>query len=262
MPRAHRHPSQRDARAAIVGTLAIALAIALLPPGSYIAHALAWIGVAAVAALAGIAPLALARRGALALPFMLAALPLVFTRTDELLWSGSVGPLAFGISGAGLRILLTTAAKSWVSVQLAVLLVRRYPIESIVGSLRALRLPDALATGAGLTVRYLDLLRDEATRMLRARSARSASPVGTGRERAGGSIAWRARVTGNLAGSLFLRAYARAARVEEAAVARGATGSLSIGARRAADPRFALKSLLALVAAAGITLAGATLPRL
>lgn len=258
----HRHPSQRDARAAIIATLATALAIALLPLGSYPAHALAWIGVATAAALAGIAPLALARRGALALPFMLAALPLVFTRSDELLWSGAIGPLSLGVSGAGLRVLLTTAAKSWISVQLAVLLVRRYPIESIVGSLRALRLPDALATGAGLTVRYLDLLRDEATRMIRARSARSASPIGTGGERAGGSISWRARVTGNLAGSLFLRAYARAARIEEAATARGATGSLSLGNLRVADPRFAMKSLLAVAAFAAITVAGAVLPRL
>ena len=62
-------------------------------------------------------------------------------------------------------------------MQLAVLLVRRYPIESIVGSLRALRLPDAIATGAGLTVRYLELLRGEAARMVRARAARSASPI-------------------------------------------------------------------------------------
>ncbi|MFM8997236.1 MAG: hypothetical protein ACKOJD_03840, partial [Candidatus Limnocylindrus sp.] len=44
-----------------------------------------------------------------------------------------------------------------------------YPIESIVGSLRALKIPDTIATSAGLTIRYLDLLRNEATRMLRAR---------------------------------------------------------------------------------------------
>jgi cobalt/nickel transport system permease protein len=254
--------SQRDARAGIVATLLAALGIALLPQGAYFAYALAWFGVATAAALNGIAPLTLARRGFVALPFMFAALPLVFTRSDELIWSGPLGPLSITVSGAGLRILLSAASKAWISVQLAIILVHRYPIESIVGSLRALKLPDALATGAGLTVRYLELLRGEATRMLRARSARSASPTGETRERIGGSVAWRARVTGNLAGALFLRAYARAARVEEAAAARGATGSLSLGSLNRSDPRLLLKVALALVAFVAITLLGALLPKI
>jgi energy-coupling factor transporter transmembrane protein EcfT len=97
--------------------------------------------------------------------------------------------------------------------------------------------------------------------MLRARSSRSASPLGESRERAGGSIPWRARVTGNLAGALFLRAYARAARVEEAATARGARGSLSFGGLQQTDPRILPKTILALVAFAAIGVAGALLPR-
>lgn len=254
--------SQRDARAAIAATLATLLALALLPAGSYLAYLLVWIGVATAAALGGVAPLRLARHGAIALPFVVAALPLIFTRSDELLWSGTIGPLPLSISGGGVRLLLSAAAKGWISVQIAVLLVRRYSIESIVASLRALHLPDALATGAGLTVRYLELLRGEAARMIRARAARSASPAGEGRLRAGGSIAWRARVTGNLAGALFLRAYARAARVEDAAAARGSTGSLSLGLLRREDPTFPAKALLALAGFAAITLAGAVLPRL
>ena len=257
-----RGSSQGDARAAIVTTICVALAIALLPAGSYLAYAVVWLGVATAAALGGIAPLALARRGAIALPFVLAAFPLIFTRSDELLWSGSLGPASLSISSAGLRILLTAAAKAWISAQLAILLVRRHPIESIVGSLRALRLPDVLATGAGLTVRYLDLLRGEASRMLRARSARSASPFGTTRERLGGTIPWRARVTGNLAGALFLRAYARAERVEEAANARGATGSLSLGTLRAHDPHVVAKCALAGALFAMIAAVGAALPRI
>mgnify|MGYP003351283516 FL=1 len=257
-----RGPGQGDARAAIITTLFVALAVALLPAGSYLAYAIVWLGVATAAAIHGIAPLAIARRGAIALPFALAALPLLFTRSDEILWNGALGAAPISISGAGLRIFLTAAAKGWISVQLAIVLVRRHPIESIVGSLRALRLPDALATGTGLTVRYLDLLRGEAARMIRARSARSASPLGTTRARVGGTIAWRARVTGNLGGALFLRAYARAARVEEAASARGAQGSLSLGALRARDPRVAAKSGLAVALFALITLTGAVLPRI
>jgi cobalt/nickel transport system permease protein len=172
-----------------------------------------------------------------------------------------LGAISLSVSGAGLRIILTTALKAWISVQVALILVKLYPIESIVGSLRALKLPDTIATSAGLTIRYLDLLRNEATRMLRARSSRSASPIGETHERAGGSIPWRARVTGNLAGALFLRAYARAARVEEAATARGARGSLLFGGLQQTDPRIVQKAALALAAFALISAAGALLPR-
>ncbi len=253
--------TQRDARAAILATLGTTLGVALLPAGSYLAYLVVWLGVVTVGAAAGIAPLTLARRGFIALPFVLAAAPLIFIRADELIWSGVLGPLSLSVSGAGLRIFLSAAIKSWISVQVALVLLHRYPIESIVGSLRALKLPDALATGAGLTIRYLDLLRGEAIRMLRARASRSASPVGVGGERIGGSISWRAKVTGNLAGALFLRAYARAGRVEEAATARGASGSLSLGALRNPDPRFALKSLLALAALVVTMAIGAAAPR-
>ena len=252
---------QRDARGAIIAALLTVLGTALLPAGSYVAYALVWLAVAGAGAVVGYAPLSLARRGLIVLPFTLAALPLAFIRSDELIWSGALGSAQITISGAGLRLFLSTAAKAWISAQVGTILVRRYPIESIVGSLRALRLPDALATGTGLTVRYLDLLRGEASRMLRARSARSASPLGTTRAQVGGTIPWRARVTGNLTGALFLRAYARATRVEEAANARGATGSLSLGALRERDPRFGAKSGLAMVLFALIAIAGAVLPR-
>jgi len=86
--------------------------------------------------------------------------------------------------------------------------------------------------------------------------------VGVGRERIGGTIAWRARTTGSLVGSLFLRAYSRAQRIEEAAASRGATGSLSIGTMPAADPRLTLKVIGVLLLVLTLTLAGALLPRL
>jgi hypothetical protein len=58
-----------------------------------------------------------------------------------------------------------------------------------------------------------------------------------------------------------LRAYARAGRVEEAATARGASGSLSLGSLIQPDARLLLKVLLALLAFTAITAAGALLPR-
>jgi len=249
-------------RAAVVAALFFILSIALLPMGAYVAILISWFAVITTGAYVGIAPLRLARRGAIALPFVLAAVPVIFLRTDELLWSGSVGPLNLTISGAGLRIALTAVLKAWVSVQASIVLITYADAPTIVTALRRMRLPDAIATSAGLTIRYLELLRDEARRMLRARTSRSASPVGTGRERTGGSISWRARTTGNLVGSLFLRAYARAQRIEEAAASRGATGSLSVGTLPAADPRLTFKVIGVLVLVLTISLCGALLPRL
>lgn len=59
--------------------------------------------------------------------------------------------------------------------------------------------------------------------MLRARAARSAALPG---RKAGGSLRWRARVTGYMAGQLFTRSLDRADRVYRAMVARGYRGHL------------------------------------
>lgn len=66
---------RQDARAAIVATLLVTLAVALLPTGSYPAYLLVWLAVATVAALNGIAPAHIARRALVALPFFVATLP-------------------------------------------------------------------------------------------------------------------------------------------------------------------------------------------
>ena len=71
--------------------------------------------------------------------------------------------------------------------------------------------------------------------MSRAKAARSASrPVergdrrsaAVGARRPGGSIRWRAGVTGAMVGSLFLRSYERSERIYAAMQARGFDGEL------------------------------------
>ena len=69
--------------------------------------------------------------------------------------------------------------------------------------------------------RYAFVLSDEVLRLLRARKSRSAQ---LGDRKAGGSIPWRARVAGNMAGQLFLRSYERSDRVYNAMLARGYKG--------------------------------------
>jgi cobalt/nickel transport system permease protein len=72
--------------------------------------------------------------------------------------------------------------------------------------------------------RYLFVMADEAKRLLRAREARSARLPGA--QGSGGSLWWRAKITGGLVGQLFLRSFERSDRVYNAMLARGYRGEL------------------------------------
>ena len=103
----------------------------------------------------------------------------------------------------------TIALRSWICVQAALLLAFTTPFHELVDGLRELRLPQVMVSIISFMYRYLGVLADEATRMSRARASRSADPDGHG----GGSLAWRAKVTGAMVGSLFLRSYERGERI-------------------------------------------------
>ena len=113
--------------------------------------------------------------------------------------------------------------------------------------MEGLRLPRLLVAVIGLMWRYLFVLVDEVMRLARAREARSGA-VDTAANRAGGTVAWRARVTGGMAGNLFLRSFDRAERIYAAMAARGYDGEVR-GLPRAAVSRgawFVLAAGLAL----------------
>jgi cobalt/nickel transport system permease protein len=200
--------------------VAFIVSISLLPIGAYLALGLAWLVVVGLSVLARLGPFRPARRAFLAAPFLLAALPLVFTRPEDPLGSFALGPLVLTVSGEGLRMFTTIALKSWISVQAALLLAFTTPFHDLVDGLRQLRLPRIMVAIISFMYRYLSVLSDEATRMARARASRSANPVGRG----GGSIIWRAKVTGSMVGSLFLRSYERSERIYAAMQARGFEG--------------------------------------
>ena len=226
-----------------VGTVAFIVAVSLLPVGAFAIIGVAWLATLAVGGLAHVGALHAARRAFFAAPFMLAALPLVYTRTGDPLGSFALGPLTLTVSGEGLEQFATIAAKSWVSVQAALLLAFTTPFHELVDGLRKLRLPQVMVAIIGFMYRYLGVLGDEAGRMNRARAARSADPDGRG----GGRILWRARVTGAMVGSLFLRSYARSERIYAAMQARGFEGEFRHLHTRAVRPAeyAALAALLA-----------------
>jgi cobalt/nickel transport system permease protein len=199
------------------------LSVSLLPPGAFVALLVAWLAIVAASVIASLGPFATTRRAWIVAPFALAALPLVFTRAGEPLGSIALGPLDLTVSGQGIREFTTIALKSWVSVQAALLLAFTTPFHELVEGLRQLRLPRIMVAIISFMYRYLAVLTGEAARMSRARAARSAERPGS---RAGGTLRWRAAVTGHMVGSLFLRSYERSERIYAAMQARGFDGEL------------------------------------
>jgi cobalt/nickel transport system permease protein len=109
------------------------------------------------------------------------------------------------------------------SLQMAILMTATTPFPDILHALRHLRVPAILVSIIAFMYRYLFVLVDEVARLLRARAARSARlPDHQG----GGTIIWRAKVAGHMAGQLFVRSLDRSDRVYQAMLARGYRGSL------------------------------------
>jgi cobalt/nickel transport system permease protein len=212
----------------------------------------------ACSATAGLGPFRLSRSAFIALPFALAALPLVFTVQEQIVATLQLGPLTLTISAEGLRRFLTIAIGSWLSVQIALLLAFTTPFHDLIDALRELRVPRVMIAIISFMYRYLAVLTDEGSRMTRARDARSALGASGG----GGTVVWRATVTGRMVGSLFLRAYERSERIYAAMQARGFEGEFRHLRARALE-RGEIAGLVALLGllAAWVVVANAWLPR-
>lgn len=210
-----------DSRIKLALVVSFILSVALAPAGAWASLILFFATVMAGIVLSGIPPMKILRRSVIALPFALAAFPLIFTTMGKPWISLPVGPWVITPTGAGFARFLMIALKSWISVQAALLLSATTPFPDLLTALRSFHVPQLLVSVIGLMWRYLFVLADEAIRLIRARDARSGIEPG---RRPGGGILWRARVTGGMAGSLFVRGFDRADRVYAAMQARGYDG--------------------------------------
>jgi len=211
-----------DPRIKLALTLAFILSVSLTPVGAWPIYVLL-LALALSASVASELGLAfVARRAALALPFVLAAFPVMFTIKGDALASVRLGAWTLTLTQPGLERFVSVALKSWLSTQMAILLTATTSLPDLLLAMRSMGLPRLLIAVLGLMWRYLALLVDEALRMLRARDSRSGSWDGRG----GGTLLWRARVTGAMAGTLFLRGYERSERVYSAMLSRGYDGTI------------------------------------
>ena len=214
-----------DARVKLVLALAFIFTTALVPVGAWPILILLLVIVVSLEVLSGVGVGYILKRALLALPIILAAFPLIFTIPGMSLFSFSLGAWEISASIAGVERFISIAMKSWISIQMAILLTTTTPFPDILVAMRAVRVPRLLVAIFGLMWRYLFVFADEAVRLLRARAARSGVSDIAGL-RTGGSLVWRAQTAGGLAGNLFMRSLERSERIYVAMLARGYDGEI------------------------------------
>jgi cobalt/nickel transport system permease protein len=240
-----------DGRAKFLLAVAFILTVSMLPLGAWPIYLLLLALVLSVEVLSDLGIGYVWKRASLALPFVLAALPIIFTTEGIPLLSVRLGPWTLTASEAGLGRFGSVALKSWLSMQAAIILASATPFPELLKAMRAVRVPRLLVAMFGLMWRYLFVLVDEALRLMRARTARSGTPAsndGSQGSRWRGTLAWRARVTGGMAGNLFLRAFERSDRIYVAMLSRGYDGEV----RSLAPAPLTAGSRLALVFGLGL----------
>lgn len=219
-----------DARVKLVLAVLFIVSVVLTPDGAWPAYVLLTALALGVIVISQLGVGFVLRRSAVALPFALAAVTVVFTTPGWSLLSLHVLGREVALTDAGLVRFVSIMLKSWLSVQVAVVLTTSTRFPALLQAMRSLRLPKVLVAIFGFTYRYLFVIGDEALRLMRARAARSGVISGqTGRiqfRSQGGSLFWRARVTGGMVGSLFLRSVERSERIYDAMIARGYDGEV------------------------------------
>ncbi len=216
-----------DGRVKFVLTVAFILTTSLMPVTAWPVYVLLLTGILSVEILSGLGVRYVLKRALLALPFVLSAFPVIFTHGEKALFFFPIGPWTLTAHAEGLARFVSVALKSWLSVQAAIVLASTTPFPELLQAMRAVGIPRLLVGMFGLMWRYLFVLVDEVLRLMRARAARSGHSAVTSRK-PGGSVLWRARVTGGMAGNLFLRAFERSDHIYFAMLSRGYDGEVRL----------------------------------
>ena len=212
---------QLDPRVKLVITVLFILSNVLLPDGAWVGFLLSWGLILLFNHLSRVGLGYTFKRSFIAIPFALAGLTAIFALPGKPIGAWTIGPWHLTATDAGLVRFASILIRSWLSVQMAILLVGTTQFPDLMHALHHLRMPRVLVAIISFMYRYLFVLTDEAIRLMRAREARSARVTSS---KSGGPLAWRAQVAGNMAGQLFLRSYERSDRIYNAMLARGYRG--------------------------------------
>jgi cobalt/nickel transport system permease protein len=244
-PYRHSHSPvhQLDGRVKFMLAVAFILTCSLTPISAWAVYILLFTLILSIEILSTLGVGYVLKRASLALPFVLAALPVIFTTNGAELFSLPLASWTLTASIEGMERFISITLKSWISVQAAIVLSAVTPFPELLQAMRAVGIPRLLVAMFGLTWRYLFVLVDEALRLIRARAARSGISSEVNRppestsgqsersrrtKREGGGIIWRAQVAGGMAGSLFLRGFERSDHIYTAMLSRGYDGEVRL----------------------------------
>ena len=209
-----------DPRVKVIIALLFIVCVTILPDGAWAFYGIAFLMVMAAAVASDLSPWLVFKRSLIGLPFLLAALSILFTIPGNPLWTG---PWGLTISDAGVVRFASIVMRTMISLQAAVLLTSTTSFPDILHALRHLKVPAILISIIAFMYRYLFVMTDEVSRLLRGRSARSATLPDY---KSGGTLRWRGTVAGNMVGQMLVRSLDRSDRVYNAMVARGYSGQM------------------------------------
>jgi len=212
-----------DPRVKVLTVVAFIFSNAFLPDGSWLAFGITWLFLLVANDLSRLGLGYTFRRSFVALPFALAAVSAIFSPLGNPLVEWNLGFITLTPTDFGVLRFFSILVRSWLSVQMAILLVATTQFPDLIHAFEHLRVPRVLTTIVAFLYRYLFVLTDEAFRLIRARKARSAGLPG---QTSGGKLLWRAKTAGSMAGQLFLRSYGRSDRIYHAMLSRGYAGHI------------------------------------
>jgi len=212
-----------DPRVKVIITVAFIFSNAILPDGSWLAFCVSWLVILLINDIARLGLGYTFKRSFVILPFILVAVTAIFSPQGAPLADWDFGFMTLTPTDFGVIRFLSIMVRSWLSVQMAILLVATTQFPSLIHALEHLRVPRILTTIIAFLYRYLFVLTDEVFRLMRAREARSAGLPG---HKKGGKLVWRVKIAGSMAGQLFLRSYERSDRIYHAMLSRGYAGHM------------------------------------
>jgi cobalt/nickel transport system permease protein len=195
----------------MAATILFVFAVVAAPREAFWAYAVFATIVVALAQMAGLGLLRLARRLTIELPFVGFALLLPFVSRGD-----RIDVLGLSVSSDGLWAAWNVLVKGTIGVAATTVLAASTPVAAMITGLERLRMPRIITAITGFMVRYGEVLTAEADRMRVARLARGYDP----------RWFWQSKAVITSAGALFVRSYERGERVYLAMVARGFDGTM------------------------------------
>jgi cobalt/nickel transport system permease protein len=135
-----------DPRVKVVLTIAFIISNVMLPDGAWMAFMFAWLFLLAANFLSRLGIAYTFKRSLVALPFALIAITVLFSIPGKALFAFQLFTWNFTVSDMGLLRFVSIIIRSWLSVQIALLLVAATRFPDLIHAFEHLRVPSILTT--------------------------------------------------------------------------------------------------------------------